>query len=456
MMSKPNIYQQILALFEDFTGPITAEELLPLAHNACVCQQLSSLKFFLVQLVNDDRLVKLIDDDGTERYVRFYGDGAQSPLDPPAAAVITLPDSLLPAPPSYADLPDTTVTPREASVELARLKKADLGFDLLPYDANSTVIRVRELHRSLLASWLEMGAYLYRAQLVMGNKFWGWFDGQQFPFSRDWARQSISTVRLCLEDPELPKLCRRMRSVKAFQVVARRLAEPEGKAEFAAHGTVHGQSIESIESMRQREIAQLTRQGGESTDPQLKLLPDESIRQERDALAEKLQKAEEMLNQERAQLATQTRELMVARQQIARQADPELNREGITTDFVRDLHTTRQLVMLKVTELRPSRRRDLEGLSDSAVLELYSTLILIEKATHLALREVETRFGGRVPELLQDSEGQARAPMSRANLRILEEDMQETWEGVTAMAEGRPFTVIDSRTGEILSESPAS
>lgn len=337
---------------------------------------------------------------------------------------------------------------REISTELAVLRRMDLGFELMPYNAETTVTRVRELHRSMLTAWLETGAYLYRAKLVMGNRFWPWFDEQQLPFGRKWASQSMQTLRMVLHDPELPKLVKKMQSIKAFRVVASRLALPEGKAEYQTTGTILGRTPEELGQMSERAVLGLAKPS-----PQLELLPDNAVRKERDELASSLMEREAELMAERMKTSNLMTELMVARQQIARNADPELNSAGITGDFLRDLHSTRQLVMAKLSELRPSRRRDLDGLSESAVLELYSTLLLLEKAVNLNMREVETRFAGRVPELLQDSDGQPRAPMSRANLRVLEEELQETWQGVSAMADGKAVTVIDGRTGEIVGKS---
>ena len=384
-----------------------------------------------------------------ERY-HHQGEVWVNPANQAAQSELVVIPELLPAVSgdNVDDVPD--MSPREASGELQVLRRADLGFELLPWEEGSTAAKVRELHRSMLTSWLETGAYLYRARLVLGRQFWIWFDRQHFPFGRRWGRQAIQTLRMVLHDPELPKLVRKMQSIKAFRVVAQRLATPEGKAELAEAGTILGRMPEELGSMSERAVLEASKQAQAAAQgtEQLTLLPDEAVRQEREMLQKALQASEQALTLERQKRVELADELATARQQIARSADPDLNGAAISKDFLTELEQWRGELLARLEHLRPSRRQELLGLSEPALVQFYSTLLLVEKELHLVCREVETRFGARVPELLLDSEGNARSALSRAELRVLEEVVQQEYQALSKKA----FTVIKGSTGEILAE----
>lgn len=358
---------------------------------------------------------------------------------------VEIPEDLLPAPLGEHILEvETEPSPQQAKVELRRLEKPDLGFELAPYSAEATQVMVRQCHRRLLQGWLELGAYLYRAQLHMGSNFWRWFEAAQFPFGRVWARQAIAGVRQVLNDPELAGVVKRMSSIKHFQLAARKLADPSIRRELAERGTIEGQTPEQLELPGTRRMEP---HPPETELPTIDALVSQEHQTARERVEKQVVEQAAELAQVKLQLEARTEELLKVRRQLTSVTNPALNEGELEAEFKTRLEALKAQFSPALAELRPLARRDLDGLPVSSVMQFYVTGLLWEKQVALMLREIEVKWGQQYPELLLTDAGQVREPAHRHELKVLRDDIGQTWEGLNS---GR-LTII-SKDGVVLGE----
>ena len=327
---------------------------------------------------------------------------------------------------------DQDESARTAVLTLRLLNDSNrLGFDLGPYNLATTGLQIRSDMQGMLLHHLRIGALLYRVRLTEGvTKFWAWFDGQQFPMSRDAARRAILATRQVLDDPKLAAIARNLQSVKAFQIVARRLSLPEGQAELANSGTVMGLKPENLSGSSIRDLADLKKRVEE---------------------AERKQKAAE---QEAAALRVAsesgTRERDKLRLEILKHTNPDLNVSEIRTSWRREASEARAQAAAGISRYRCSIRRDLDALGEEEALIGWADLLLLRKLVDARLAEWELKFGKLAPAILLDEEGNPRTPMTRVSLRVMEEQIPDDYDAISALERGRPVTVIDNATGVIL------
>lgn len=361
------------------------------------------------------------------------------PTSPPEPDPTEIPDGFFPAAlvegAGDADPDEEDQVARVLTVR--KLEGLDVGFVLGPYDPKATAAAVREAGAAMFQAYLKAGAYLYRAKLKMGTRsFWIWFQEQGFPFGRRWAEKSISTVRQIMADGELRKIAKRMSSIKCFEVVAKRLTEPQGRQEFQRQGTVYGHSPEELEAGGTRAADALAKETADAE--QLEMLPYEEVRKQRDGAMRELADL-------KAEAEAKARALDAVQLRLTKLENPDLNAAELTTEFLAMLREQRFTALDALTRLNPHRRRDWkEALGQRAVLELYASLLAIQKIATANLREVEFIWGSAFPELLQDDDGQPRTPTTRQGLRIIRREAQETWEAASAIQDGEGVDVVDA------------
>ena len=338
---------------------------------------------------------------------------------------------ILPSSPLSMEESHFAVSVQLAPVHIRMMEEGHLGFEMVPYSPEDTAIQIKAYTRKMLDSWLKLGAYLYRAKLHMdgkGGAFWTWFDEQEFSFSRRWAYDSINGARAFLSDPNLRKVTRQIGgSIKKLQVVARRLATPEGQAEFEDDGTILGAKPEEIDGIGLRRL------------------------QEKAKAADELRKKNEKLKDD---LAEKTKVLAETQATLLQVTNPDLHTKEVRKAYMKDLMDAKCVCFAKLENIRPMRRRGMDELGADEVFTLLSVAIALEKEVYLLLREIETTFGSTYKSLLFDHKGTFVRISDMREIRLCQEEANEARGGAQAALDGRPFTIVNKRTDETIYPVP--
>lgn len=333
-----------------------------------------------------------------------------------------LPEDILPISPATLT---TAIVPttQETFTHIQLLEQGTLGFDMMPYSPESTALAIREKVVVMMEQWLAIGAYLYRAQANMGDKFGIWFDEQGFPLSRNWASQAISAVTALMVDSDLRRAVRNVRSIKKFQVVARQLALPLGRQEFQEQGTILGKSPEEIDGMSLKELKKQ---------------------------AEKAPKLEARIEELEGTLTQQSKELENVRGHLFKLKNPDLNEEPIRKSFMVELNNRRATCVEALRSMSLHRRPEFDALGAEEVLAFYAFALYLDKEVALLARTIEHKWGHVYKELLQDDTGRVRDIGGRRHLQLTEEAADTAWEAAVAAGERKPLTLVNTQTGEVL------
>lgn len=313
--------------------------------------------------------------------------------------VVQIPESLLPSSPmvamSMAELPDDML-PTDAIGPMVRSVErtiADVGIMLPAFSLASTVETVRDSAQKTFIEFLRTGAALLRVRLTMSRaEFDAWVKDEGLPIGHRNIYNAMNAVRAIDASPELRGIAKGMTSIKKFQVVQRVLSLPGGLEEFRKDGKVLGLVPDEVEQLSKRKL--------------------EALEAEHKALQEKNAANE-------AALAQKTEELKNAHQKLAIIREPELAPGQVDKDYLEDTNRAVSSVAANVEMLRPTRRKDLEALDPATIHKVYAAGLYLHKHVNLLLREIETTWGTRLPELLLDENGEPRTPYARQDLRIL-------------------------------------